>query len=177
MHWNRVAAVTVVAGALLLTTACGNENAALPPAPQPVLHMSVVDTYDTMAELRADSSAVVLVTAGAARRADLHDVPMTVTDVHVDKVIAGSASATTLGITQFGADGVSSPDSSRLLVADHQYLLFVTPYILGPTPTGRFVIAGDQGAYELTDGEYTMIGAPGSKLPASLSTTAALALE
>jgi hypothetical protein len=166
MRWNRIATAIAVT---VLATACANQPA--PPPAKPVIHMSRVDSFDSVAEMRAASTAVVHVTAGSAQPADLHDVSMTVTEVSVDKVVAGTMLNTKLRITQFGSPEVSSPDTSKLLVKGHRYLLFVKPYVISGVDTGQFLITGDQGAYELTSGRYELTGASGAKIPATLPVT------
>jgi hypothetical protein len=166
MRWNRIATAVAVT---VMATACANPPA--PPPEKPVLHMSRVDSFDSVAEMRAASTAVVRVTAGSARPADLHDVSMTVTEVSVDKVVAGAMPDTKLRITQFGSPEVSSPDTSKLLVEGRRYLLFVKPYVISGADTGQFLITGDQGAYELGSGGYRLTGAPGAKIPATLPAT------
>jgi hypothetical protein len=52
-----------------------------------------------------------------------------------------------------------------------RYLLFVKPYVISGVDTGQFLITGDQGAYELTEGRYQLSGAPGAKIPATLPVT------
>ena len=167
MHWNRVIAALAI-GTMALSAACGSvsEPAASPKAGNAELHLSRVKNYDTFPQLQAESSVVAQVTAGAGREEKVNGVTMTVTGVHVDRVLTGTTPATALSVVQFGGRDVASPDSSRLLVASQRYLLFLRPFEATPDTSGdRFTITGDQGAYQLTAGRYTHIGAPGSKLP------------
>ncbi|MFE9748149.1 hypothetical protein ACFYOT_24860 [Saccharothrix saharensis] len=181
MHRNRTkAAVTL--GVLLLATACGTPvvTESQPEERKPELHFSLSSSaknYHSFEALGADSAVVVEATAGSATNEELSGIPTTVTEVRVDRVIAGRATSDTLPVLQFGDASVLSPETSSLLREGHRYLLFLHAHQLTPgVDTGRFLITGDQGAYELADGRYDLIGAPSSALPRSLTAEDAVAI-
>jgi hypothetical protein len=154
------AAVTLLSLALLATACSATQQ----------MHGSLVKAYASLADLRDDSDAVVIASPQSAVTDTLNGVPVTITRVNVVDVVTGTLDERSILIQQFGTNSVASPDTSLLLQAGRQYLLFVVRFHLVPgDQTGRYVVTGDQGAFELRQDQYVYVGAAGpSTLPQSI---------
>lgn len=179
-----ILATVLATGAVLVLTAAGLNNSGNPHksplrgAVTSQIRVSHVRSYSTLAALRADSSAVLQVTATKQHPEDLAGLPVTVTSALVKRVVWGSApTARTVELRQIGTSEVVGVDTSQLLVPGTDYLVFVVPSsgALDAAPN-RLLITGDAGVYELQRSQYLYRGGNtdptrGNSLPAMLQAT------
>lgn len=135
------------------------------------LHADRAKEYQSIQELKNDSSMVVKAIAGEATVENLNGIPVTITKVAISRTQWGKAPAKSLSVLQFGSNAVISEDFAQILKKGSEYILFLKPMHFVPgDDTGRYLITGSQGAY-LLDGhraDYRFIGGGTPKLPASI---------
>jgi hypothetical protein len=179
-----ILAAALAAGAVLVLTAAGFSNSGdhqkkpSADATRSQIRVSHVKSYSTLAGLRADSSAVVEITAGEQHPEELAGLPVTVTSASIKRVAWGEIPAgRTIELRQIGTSQVLGVDTSKLLVPGTDYLVFVVPSsgALDAAPN-RFLITGDAGLYELQRDQYLYRGGntdPNreSSLPATVQST------
>ncbi|MFI9643086.1 hypothetical protein ACIG87_24045 [Micromonospora sp. NPDC051925] len=170
-------ALVVIAAALLAGcgSAPGSEIAAQPEG-QTDLSASRVKDYATLAELRAQSTAIVRGTVESSTRDKLEDLPVTISKVRVREVLWGKVSSDVLAVQQVGDETMKLHDTGAILAKDREYLLFVQPFQLKPGElTGRWLITGDQGTFaRSSDGHTFQFAGAGDppELPRTVSATA-----
>lgn len=170
-------ALVVVAAALLAGcgSAPGGEIAAQPEG-QTELSASRVKDYTSLAELRAESTAIIRGTVESSTRDKLEDLPVTISKVRVREVLWGKVPSDVLAVQQAGDETMQLHDTGEILAKDREYLLFVKPFELKPGEhTGRWLITGDQGTFARSnDGSTFQFAGAGSppELPKTLRATA-----
>jgi len=124
----------------------------------PSFTVSRAHSYDTLADVKQDSVAAVLVRATHASSVGPADenarsrIPATVTRVQVRKLLWGRLAATSIAVRQLGSAKLASPDLPPVLSADHDYVLLVMPFRFHPgASTGQYYITGDLGAFDASD--------------------------
>ncbi|WP_157630699.1 hypothetical protein [Kribbella catacumbae] len=145
--------------------------------------MNYIKSYSTFAALRADSSAIVKVTAGERKTSEVDGLPVTVTTATVNKVVWGElAGGPVIELRQVGNTDTVGVNTSRLLESGGEYLVFVVPST-GATDASpnRYLIAGEAGVYQLQADQYVFRGGnvpPGGSrpLPATLQGAGAEAI-
>jgi len=133
--------------------------------------------------LAAHSSAVVEVTAlpdpseTPADQAGTTNIPATITQVSVDRLLWGSVEGdNTLAIRQIGSPKVEV-SNEPLLSPGTKYLVFVSPFEFTPgTPTGQWIITNDEGLYSSADSSYTLLDTDDLGLPGSMTSAQLLSL-
>lgn len=139
--------------------------------------------YESVDDLSAASSAIVVGTVGAQRVVEA-DMPNTVSDFTVVKALAldslgndvtsGRSSFTpgqVLEIRQLGSSGMSSTPAP-LLQKDGTYLLFITPTMLTDTSGRRqfYITGGNAGLFKEDGKVFVRVAVDsGDSLPAQLS--------
>ena len=169
MNWRKAPQVRGMWAFLcvaLIATACSTRQE---------IHVSLARAYDSIDQLRKDSAIVLIAAPQSAVTDTLNGVPVTITLASVIEVIDGKLQAESIAIQQFGTSSVASPDTSALLRTGSQYLLFVDRFhLVDGDQTGRFVITGDQGVFELHGDAYVYSGTEylgvSLKLPRSIGT-------
>lgn len=150
----------------------------------PVRRLTVcpVRWYSTFAALRADSSAIVKVTAGEQHLGEIGALPITVTSATVTKVIWGErASGAAIEIRQLGTPEIVG-NMSKILEPGAEYLVFLVPSTgADDAAPSRYLIAGDVGVYQLQGDQYVLRGGNvppkgNNSLPATLQATTAEAV-
>ncbi|MFG1803072.1 hypothetical protein ACGFI4_23300 [Micromonospora carbonacea] len=170
-------ALVVVAAALL--AGCGSASdggSAAQPEGQTELSASRVKDYASLAELRAESTAIVRGTVESSTGDKLNDLPVTISKLRVKKVLWGKVPSDVLAVQQAGDETMKLHDTGAILAKDREYLLFVKPFQLTPgKDTGRWLITGDQGTFARSDDgvtfEFAGAGDP-PELPRTLRVTA-----
>jgi hypothetical protein len=135
------------------------------------LHADRVKEYQSLEELKRDSTVVVRATAGDATVESLNGIPVTITTVKVSDTRWGKLTSKTLSVLQVGDDSVLSDDFAQVLKKGAEYIMFLKPYHLVPgDSTGRYIVTGDQGVYALDGqgGNYRFAGGGEPQLPASI---------
>lgn len=139
---------------------------------------SRVKDYQTIAQLRADASAVAVVTAGAVASVVPSDedgvspIPATITAVRVDQILWGAVPEPQVQVRQMGSASVISDESTPLLQKGRQYVLFLSPFeFRRGVPTGQFTITGDIGDFEVSENGLQRVLPSISSLPKVLSLT------
>jgi hypothetical protein len=164
---RRWAAAALAAVAIFGLTACTSSAPQHQATPETAIKVSRTTTYRSVAEIKKDSSAVVIAIPRSAREMDVNGIPVTVTSAEIKSTIAGKSPAS-IQLQQFGSGTTPSPQTSPLLEAGREYLLFIQPLHLVPGDnTGRMVITGDQGIFERRDGRLVNIAFQ-SELPPSI---------
>lgn len=171
----------LVGAAAVLLSGCGmaegqNGQERHAGEPRPALHASLAKNYNTIEELKKDSVAIVRATAAGSSPRSVNGLPMTATTVNVSHVYWGKVPARSLSVEQLGSVGVDSHDTSALLTAGNEYILFLMPFHMTPGDnTGVHLVTGEQGAWIRKPDEagYTFIGAgsDATRLPRQLDTT------
>lgn len=119
------------------------------------LEGSAVRGYESIAEVLAETEAIVVGTAGESRVETIGPVPFTVTEVKVDDRVSGPSSETVL-VRQTGDESTFLSSGTPLLVSGNRYALFLEPFYFEPgKDTGQQVIVG-WGAWEENDGEFRL---------------------
>lgn len=168
MKYRKIVATVAGTIAVLSASGCGTGSATPSDNEKPILHASRVKDYDTLAELKQDSVAIVQVTASRAEQKSLNDIPTTLTSVSVDEVLWGKLPERSLSIQQLGQMGMDLHDTGSVLENGKSYLLYVKPFHMSPgDDTGLHQITGGQGAYEFdaAKNEYRFIGGGAPGLP------------
>jgi hypothetical protein len=166
-------ALAVVAAALL--AGCASTPDSETAAPQNggnELSASRVKDYESLAELRNESTAIVRVTVESSTEDKLNSLPVTISTVRVHQVLWGKVPTDLLAVQQVGDATMTLHDTGALLDRAREYVLFIKPFQLTPgEDTGRWLITGDQGTFARSvDGatyEFTGAGNP-PQLPRSL---------
>ncbi|WP_427893255.1 hypothetical protein ACQHIV_10290 [Kribbella sp. GL6] len=180
-------AAALATGAVLVLTAAGlnspgDHKTAAAPA-KGLIRVSYVKSYSSLTELRADSSAIVEITAGKQHPEDIAGLPVTVTTAVVKKVIWGKISAASaIELRQVGTSSAVGENTSKLLVPGTEYLVFVVPSTgaIDAAPD-RLLITGDAGVYELRQEQYLYRGGNadperGNSLPTALQADTAVSV-
>lgn len=135
-----------------------------------------VKIYETVSELRTDSTLIVRATAVSSTVEKLHDTPHTITTLRVTQTHHGKLPADPVRVRQLG-DANWTSNLTPLLAVGREYLLFLHPWSLyGDEYTGQWVTTGEQGMYALdtivvgAGWRYAVDENPG--LPVTLSTAA-----
>jgi hypothetical protein len=154
----------VIAASILFVAGCGGlvgpERISSAASPRPQLHVSVVRVYQSLAELKAASEVVIVATARSAVASDLNGIPVTVTQVEVNDVVAGVVADRTLAIQQLGSWDVDSPETAPLLRSGDRYLLMLVRFrFTADDRTGLWVILGDQGVFRAEGEDFLYAGA------------------
>ncbi|MFE0200601.1 hypothetical protein ACFW0I_33330 [[Kitasatospora] papulosa] len=175
---SRKLAVLAACAVVALTSGCGaaGGDPQAHEASRTALHASRVKDYNTFAELKQDSVAVVKVTATGSAERSLSSVPTTVTTVAVDDVLWGNSPAQSLSIQQLGRSNMDLEDTGAILEKGQQYILFVEPFHMTPgDDTGLYQITGGQGVYRLNKAgsDYMFAGGGKPKLPKQFVASAA----
>jgi len=143
-------------------------------------HVSRAKDYRTMAELKADSTAIIVGTAGASTVQEVDGIQFTVTDVRVSKVLWGKAASQVVAIKQLGGPELLSADTSRILASGSEYIAFVQPFHMTPgDTTGQYLVTGDRGLYKLDrkTRQYAFEGGSESSLPLQIPAESATPSE
>lgn len=142
----------------------GTQTAVSPTAETPAA-VSRARSYDSLAQLSADSTAIVVATVGNPRRAGAPGGgPVTLLPLKQVEVVAGALRPSDV-LRQIGGGGVTVADGGAQLVPGRRYLLWLRPF---------FFVAGDDtgqvqvtGAFALTpDGRYARVDEESAALPA-----------
>jgi hypothetical protein len=179
-----ILAVSLAAGAVLVLTAAGlnnsgnRQNSPADAAVRSEIRVSYVKSYSSFTALRADSLAIVEITAAKQHPEELAGLPVTVTSATVKKVVWGEIpGGSSIEVRQVGTASVVGVNTSKLLVPGTNYLVFVVPSsgALDSAPD-RYLITGDAGVYESQRGQYVYRGGntdpdTGNSLPATLQAT------
>lgn len=122
--------------------------------------------------MQKDSTAVVLASAVGSNAAERDGFPITVTDLRISKILAGSISGSVIKVQQLGTESVESPDTSRLMKVGNTYLLYLGKND-GKENPDHFIITGGDGIYVLQGNRYLYRGGPsagpGKSLPKELA--------
>ncbi|MFC9691518.1 hypothetical protein ACFTSF_23395 [Kribbella sp. NPDC056951] len=122
------------------------------------LNVNHAQTFSTLAELRAASTAIVEGTAGEQATGEISGIPTTITRLAVTKVVWGDVTVPNIEIRQLGVAGQSG-NASAILTPGTKYLVFVTPSTGADDATDdRYLVAGDAGPYELLGDQYVLRG-------------------
>lgn len=174
----------LVVGAVLTCTGCashpttgGSSNTTV----QNQVEVSRAKSYQTMAELKRDSTAIVRVTAtattkkGPADEAGRSPLTVTLTTVRLDEVLFGNVPARrALQIRQLGGAGTVSDDLPPRLSAGQQYVLYIKPFefVHGHPLLGEYIVTGDVGQFQVeSNGELRRALPQLAGLPKTLSFT------
>ncbi|WP_147339399.1 hypothetical protein [Actinomadura spongiicola] len=170
--------ITLASASVVLLSGCG--TAAVDSATNSghekatsTLHASRVKDYNSLAELRGDSTAIIRGTAGASTVQKINQIPATTTSVRVSSKLWGSLPAKNISVLQIGQAGMALHDTSQILQHGQEYLLYVKPFHLTPGDnTGRYIITGSQGIFKKDGtGGYTFAGAGEPALPKRIAAT------
>ena len=147
--------------------------------PEHRLHVDRVRSFATLGEVRAVSSAIVNVTAGDQSSGKIANMPITVTQATVTKVVWGEiASGSDIELRQLGFPGVVG-NMSKIIESGAEYLVFLAPSTgADDAAPNRYLVAGDVGLYELRGDQYVLRGGDvppegRSTLPANLDAATA----
>ena len=116
--------------------------------PEHRLHVDRVRSFATLGEVRAVSSAIVKVTTGDQSSGKIAEMPITVTQATVTKVVWGEiASGSDIEIRQLGFPGVVG-NMSKIIESGKEYLVFLAPSTgADDAAPNRYLVAGDVGLY------------------------------
>lgn len=136
---------------------------------------SRVKDYQSISQLRHDSSVVVLATARPVLSVVPSDeggvgpIPATITAVDIDQVLWGAVKGSRLNVRQIGSTSVVGEDVTPPLKNGKRYLLFLTPFEFHPgVPTGQYSITGDIGDFEVSGDQLIRVLPNISSLPKAL---------
>jgi hypothetical protein len=134
---------TTTALAVLAAVAIAGGCRATHVAAQRQIEASRAETYSSLSQLSAASSAIVIGTATMQTHVEqLNGNPWTVQAVDVQSVVAGQDPGSSFALRQLG-DSSTSVEGSQLLIAGKAYLLFIVPWTLVPGDhTGQWVTVG-----------------------------------
>lgn len=158
----RSAKLLLVGTVLFLAVGCATSSHAAAPKSHGVqsggqVEVSRIATYQTMAALRKDSTAVLLVTATTRRRSTAADqegqgpLQAVLTTVRVNRVISGSVATRAVEIRELRVQGGTSQGLPPLLTPGQMYDLYVTPFefVHGHPIPGIYVVTGDVGLFHV----------------------------
>lgn len=137
------------------------------------IEASRAETYSSLSQLSAASSAIVIGTATVQTHVEvLNGDPWTVQTVDVQSVVAGQDPGPSFALRQLG-DSSTAVEGSQLLVAGKAYLLFIVPWTLVPGDhTGQWVTVGTAAgeyAYDRSSQSASRLDSESPSLPASVS--------
>lgn len=154
--------LVIACAVLLLSVGCATSNQsaiAKSKASQPEhqVEVSRSKTYQSMPEIRKDSTAVIRVTATATQKSAAADqagqgpLQATLTTVRVDKVISGSVAPGGVRIRQLRTPGAQSEDLPPVLTTGQVYDLNIMPFefVHGHPIAGTYVVTGDVGQFHV----------------------------
>lgn len=129
-----------------------------PNEPEHRLYVDHVRTFETLAELREASTAIVRATAGEQRSAEISGIPTTITKLTVTNVVWGKVAGADVELRQLGVAGQLG-NVSKVLESGAEYLVFLVPSTgADDAAPNRYLIAGDAGLYELQGEQYVLRG-------------------
>lgn len=147
--------------------------------PEHRLYVDRVRSFATLGEVRAASSAIVKLTAGEQTSGKIANIPTTITQATVTKVVWGEvASGSDIELRQVGFPG-GVGNMSKIIEPGAEYLVFLAPSTgADDAAPNRYLVAGDVGLYELRGDQYVLRGGDvppegRSALPATLEAATA----
>jgi hypothetical protein len=168
MKLLRLAHFASMASLILLSCASSGESTKF----VQTLGGSRLKTYDSIAQLRADSVAVALIRATSTRRLELvAGTPFTVTTVNVLRVLAGENVGSTLKLRQLGRDGIRLEGGVMPVRAGSEYVVFLQHFTFGPGgETDQFLVTGEPaGILAFAANRVTRLDEDSVAIPASLT--------
>ncbi|MGW5191734.1 hypothetical protein ACWEOO_21000 [Kribbella sp. NPDC004138] len=129
-----------------------------PNEPERRLYVDHVRTFETLADLREASTAIVRATAEEQRSAEISGIPTTITKLTVTNVVWGKVAGPDVELRQLGVAGQLG-NASEILESGAEYLIFLVPSTgADDAAPNRYLIAGDVGLYELHGEQYVLRG-------------------